>query len=695
MNNNESFLFQKNANIKTDFTENSNNSDNSFNNNKITNTNNDPNIKNNFLNIKRTNTKNSSSSGKSSSFLVPTNSNMLNSNTQNLNSADISTSNVPQKEILNINSKQSNNLIEKSSSVITNPNFLKNKIQSSNINYTTNQTITDSGQSQANANPFSNARSNSLRSSYSSINTMSGIKSKLRNIYIPKCICLVSVHPFCNELLNILEAIYSYTSSNTKIKKPLEKIIENLVIEIPLPPRGLYTINYELFDYSLTFKQSKMNELPYISFNLEQIFMHFDIDQTLEIFKHLLLETRMIFFSKDMKILSPIIHGFVTLIYPFKYPFNYITVIPEENFTILENVTPFIIGINQSYSFGFFEKYGIDISEINFLVIDVDNKDIQLHCYLTKHKDDATKKKILKKEFPDLPDHYKNKLYDKIKEYFDQIKSGRKSATGVHPNKANSQTNNICTNPNSSNNNNNLGKESGSNFIKTIRNYFYQFMVSIFLTYSKFLNLDYYNNKSMSISIPSVRNLFKVEEFLQSVNASDRPFYSKFILDTQQFADFIYKRMIPKDSKEKLEILLFDEHITSKNNRKYFSKKIATHFIPSESYDFKSIYYVEKQRPMNDSEKKFFVDYENRKGALKFGQEILFEKDGEITISYFYFPTLMTDFYFYNNIKNYIIPRNLSEELEQINIEMVSKSHLSKNFFKTKFLIKLFISNFF
>jgi hypothetical protein len=195
----------------------------------------------------------------------------------------------------------------------------------------------------------------------------------------------------------------------------------------------------------------------------------------------------------------------------------------------------------------------------------------------------------------------------------------------------------------------------------------------------------------MAVSIPSVRNLFKVDEFLSSVSTADRPFYSKFILDTQQFADFIYKRMIPKDSKEKLEILLFDEHITDKNNRKYFSKKTVTHFLHSELYDFKSVYYVEKQRPMNDFEKKYFLEYENRKSAIKYGQEIMLERDGDITISYFYFPTLMTNFYFYSNIKNYIIPRNLSEELEQINIEMVSKSHLSnfKFFFNYRFYFKI------
>ncbi len=672
---NDSMYMKKNSITQIDNSVNSNNSDNSTNPNNLSTLNNL--ISNNKTNNNKNNIKNLNT--KSSSLIITKNNPIGDSEYKKFKTANsLKTSNFPDSIITNDLDK---NIVVSNSNAygITN-------INSTDLNYGTGQTSMEKQNifPMQQGNPFCSQKNNSLRNSYSSINTLTTLKNKPKNVYIPKCICLVSVHPFCNQLLNILEAIYSYTSSNTKLKRPLEKIIENLVIEIPLPPRGLYSVNYELFDITFNFKQTQMNELPYIDFNLEKIFMHFEIDQTLEIFKHLLLETRMIFFSKDMKILSPIIHGFVTLIYPFKYPFNYITVIPQENFTILENVTPFIIGINQDYTPNFFEIYEIDISEINFLVIDIDNKKIDLHCYIAKNKDETTKKKIFKKEFPNLPEHYKNKLHDKIREYFDNIKSGRRSHYEVHNMKANiSNTNSNTLNSNTTTSNNlqknNKNKESNSNFVKTIRNYFYQFMVSIFLNYSKYLNLDYYNNKFMAISIPSVRNLFKVDEFLSSVNTTDRPFYSKFILETQQFADFIYKRMIPKDSKEKLEILLFDEHISEKNNRKYFSKKTPKHFINSELYQFKSTYYVEKQRQMSDFEKKYFFDYENRKSALKYGQEILFEKDGDITISYFYFPTLMTNFYFYNNIKNYIIPRNLSEELEQINIEMVSKSHLSNS----------------
>lgn len=485
-------------------------------------------------------------------------------------------------------------------------------------------------------------------------------------------------------MLKILRAIYKFCC-NTRLKKPIEKIIENLTIEVPLPPRGLYTVNYQLANETMTFTQTKMNELPYVSIDLEKIFINFKFEQIFEIYKHLLLETRLIFFAKDMALLAPIIHGFISLAYPFKYPYNFITVIPEENFPILDNITPFVFGINEEYEKNFFKKHKLDISQFSYLVIDIDKRGIELNCPELAGERECNKKKILQKEFPELPLHYKKKLQEKLQEYINKIKI-------------------------------NSEKETKEKFIWSIRGLFYQFNVSIFLNYSKFLNYDYYKNKDMSI--PSVPNLFKVEEFIKTAPVEDRPFYKKFIYETQQFADFIYKRMIPKDSKEKLEFLLFDEHITEKNNRKFMSKKVHTYFLQTQMYDFKQVYFVEKHRALNEKEIEYFKNPENRKNALKYGVEVLInhkhnhinnnnnnvdsinydekrnsncnnennnshshlnnKNEDEVMFNYLFFPALMTEFYFMNNLNNYIIPNNLSQTLEQINIEMVSRSHLSK-----------------
>ena len=55
--------------------------------------------------------------------------------------------------------------------------------------------------------------------------------------------------------------------------------------------------------------------------------------------------------------------------------------------------------------------------------------------------------------------------------------------------------------------------------------------------------------------MPSLEMLFKVPEYLKTIPQADKKFYEKFIEETQIFGDFIYLRMVPKNSKEKIRIL--------------------------------------------------------------------------------------------------------------------------------------------
>jgi hypothetical protein len=470
-----------------------------------------------------------------------------------------------------------------------------------------------------------------------------GTTSKYKNYWAPKCICIVSVYPFFIEFSKILKTIYKFSRSS-KVKKPIEKIIENLVIEVPVPPRGCYSVEYTLFNEKYILTQSQMNKLPFLSIEFEKIFINFKIEQILEIYKNVLLETRIIFFSQDLSNLTPIIQGFLSLIYPFKYPFQFVTILPEENFNFLESVSPYIIGINLKYHPNFFHDNDIDIESMTILIVDIDTRRLDiLSPNLNKISILSQRKKFMLEEFPELPKHYKNKLASRITEYISKIKS--------HPS----------------------ANEDRENFSFTIRNLFFQFIVNILQSYNKYLNTEYYTNNE--ISSPSIYNLFKIEEYIESQVAGDRPFYRKLIKETQIFVEFILKRMIPKDSKDKLEILLFDENLMEKSNRSIFSRRINTPFIHSNLYEVKNTYSVQKHRGFSEDEILNFRNPANRKEALKYGQEIFFEK-GEILISYPIFPVLMTDIFFKNSARLYFMPPNLSEYLEPINIDIVSKSHL-------------------
>jgi hypothetical protein len=470
-------------------------------------------------------------------------------------------------------------------------------------------------------------------------------KRKYRNYYAPKCICLISVYPFLLECSKILKTIYKFSKS-TKLKKPIEKIIENLVIEVPVPPRGLFSVEYNLLNEKYILTQSQMNKLPSLSLEFEKIFLTFTIEQVLEILKHILLETRIIFFSSDIANLTPLILGITSLIFPLQYPFQLVTILPKEDYLILESITPYIVGINTQYKNSFFAGNRPDISDITILIVDVDNRKIDLLSPFLKRASSNTKrKKFLSEEYPDLPKHYKKKLEKKLSEYLTKVS------------KQNS-------------------KEDRDSFVDNVKDLFFQFMVSILLNYNKYLNSGYYTNND--IGVATVCNLFKSDEFLESVDTNDKNFYKKLLLDTQMFNDFLYKRMIPKDSKEKLEILFFDENIIEKKNRTFLSRKQFTPFLHSNMYEIKNTYVVQKHRPYSETEIELLKDPKNQKEALRFGQDIFVDGD-EIVTNYQFFPTLNVNLFFTKaSIKSYFIPPNLSDDLESINIEIVSSSHLSK-----------------
>ena len=89
------------------------------------------------------------------------------------------------------------------------------------------------------------SKNNENLASLGRTNTMPIVEvNSIKNVFIPKCICLVSIYPYIKLYQRFLDIIYSYVSESREL--PLEKIITNLIIEVPVPPKGLYSIVYNL-----------------------------------------------------------------------------------------------------------------------------------------------------------------------------------------------------------------------------------------------------------------------------------------------------------------------------------------------------------------------------------------------------------------------------------------------------------------
>ena len=91
-------------------------------------------------------------------------------------------------------------------------------------------------------------------------------------------------------------------------------------------------------------------------------------------------------------------------------------------------------------------------------------------------------------------------------------------------------------------------------------------MIFLLKDYPKFLSKDYGVSRDISMS---VKDMIDIPAYLNSFNPNERDFYRR-IFNTQMFIEFIFKRMMPKDCNEKVEILFFEEKI----NEKLLSKKL-------------------------------------------------------------------------------------------------------------------------
>ena len=535
------------------------------------------------------------------------------------------------------------------------------------------------------------------------------------DIYIPKCIVVMSLYPYFGEFEIILNEIYNYSlgisleikekkpeenkksispmktgrktvkvarskAIYSKIKKkkkdiviPIDKIIENLLIELPVPPRGIYRLEYTLNNRNRKLHQNEMNQLPYVDINLKKIFADFEIKDIIDIYRHLFLETRLLFFSENIELLNIYIFSFLTFLYPFDYQYQIVTILPKNNFEIMESITPFIAGINEFYADNFFEKYNLTLSDSVF-VIDID------------------KKKVImvneQSSVPEFPKVYRKQLdknltlsinkYLKIDPNNHKNKGPRNSvittiffgedSTDVSTDNRISNASNPCQGED-------IDEYSNWNidyqFNTEIGQIFFNFNAKLLSNYSKYLNVDFYSSNAM----PSLELLFKVDQYLKDISSSDKEFYNKFITETQIFGDFIFMRMIPKNSKEKIQILSFDEKI-NENSTGIFSHSLPSVFSKSTDYNFKIDIIIQKPRELSAEEKEYYNNSENKLNLLQYGIITHNNNDGNLVFDYPIFPKLTTDIFFRKNISQFIEPMNLNENIISINEDIILKSHL-------------------
>ena len=484
-------------------------------------------------------------------------------------------------------------------------------------------------------------------------------EEKNEKLLIPKVICLSSFTPLYKHGRFLLHTIKKYVDNfNYELLfdknnfYPIEKIIQGLIFNLPGLPRGNWVIllsketfyneinqendgkTYRSFmgdinyknnqQKDLVFEESPANKRPRSLINYSLIMRFFRIEEIFEIIRSIILEEPILFFCDNIQNLTHTIEGILALIYPLEYPYPVVSVLPEENYSLISAFNHFIFGINCQFSEDLIKQKIINLDGKKIVVIvrienrfsnplNSSEKDKLKYPVISTLK--ANKKKPLikldqlknygveknqnidkniqeKKRSPKLPIHYFGKCSKRLEPL---ISSKLKEASSKN------KTKNLSS----------FEKDKIFNN-EMIENFIY-FFTCILLNYQEYcykfdkikkclifnesqvdnngyvesLSEEEYNylyeRKSMldekyNMNKLNINDIFNCAGFIAMTPTLDRPFYEKFF-QTKIFFNFIKKKIFPLSIQDKLDILYFDDKINEKLSREKKMKKIDTKFI--------------------------------------------------------------------------------------------------------------------
>lgn len=502
--------------------------------------------------------------------------------------------------------------------------------------------------------------------------------------YIPKCLCIVSVHPCIDKHEAILDILYQNMIKGKFNKIFLNDLIGELVLKIPKIPKGYKMVLLNILKNQVDLTENKLNEYPSVHIDLSKLFAMFKINVILDIFKYILCEGNLIFFGTKIYDITTSILSFLFLLSPLEYQCQVVSILPKENYFFIESDIPYILGINERYSPDFFIQNKIDIKQRLICIVDLEEKNLEI---IGKNNNNM-------KEYPDIPKHLKEGVETSIQQYYKYlINSAAINLENINNKIKNNQENN------------NFFEYKINEKNEQYQLIFYKFMISLLQDYPKYLSKNISAKDDTDIDI---NNIIDMNSYLNSFNLVEKEFYKK-IFKTKMFKEFIVRRCYPKNSMEKIKSIFFEEKINQKiAEGKVFGKaKIMDQnkLLLSKEYDYSSQVEIIDISPSQNLSYDFielckdknFINEECLKKGYIIEEDTSKDKDINITNNkynfiYYIFPSLFNSESKYNfNTNNLISPPLLYKQIDLINAKMVKISNIK--FFENKILKKNYAEN--
>ncbi|VEU44558.1 unnamed protein product [Pseudo-nitzschia multistriata] len=422
------------------------------------------------------------------------------------------------------------------------------------------------------------------------------VTTEENRLYIPKCLCILSIWPYVTAFREYLAQLYRLATSTDCMKAPIERYVMNLCSEIPAPPPGAFEVKMSILDSVIRF-WSPPAKLPiaYVSLPYQTLFDCLDIDNILHLWYCLTMERKVLLLSSQQSILTVCSEILCSLLYPMKWSHLYVPLLPKFLCPILDAPVPYLCGVTRDDWFSV-QKFVCDET----IVVDLDRnsiifgqrtaelpqvpgkkwlklnhslQDIAGHLFwrgrgLETEYDLLVRKKIDHSEFKEIAERKGEHFWKEKLATLDQAFNLQYTPDSEHV----------------SNDTTDDGDGEEQNIWDRLQEAFLRFFVAVFKDYRKFIHVPDKSKLESQSTGPGdwlnwgQNHKFDRDGFIASQN-SDYYYYLSELCSTQQFDDFITKRLY---SPELPDIIFFDQSIDAKLNRSRLKlKKVHTPFLQS------------------------------------------------------------------------------------------------------------------
>ncbi|XP_032775338.1 myotubularin-related protein 5 isoform X2 [Rattus rattus] len=166
-------------------------------------------------------------------------------------------------------------------------------------------------------------------------------------LFAPKTLVLVSRLDHAEVFRNSLGLIYTIHVEGLNVN--LENVIGNLLTcTVPLAGGSQRTISLGAGDRQVI-QTPLVDSLPVSRCSVALLFRQLGITNVLSLFCAALTEHKVLFLSRSYQRLADACRGLLALLFPLRYSFTYVPILPAQLLEVLSTPTPFIIGVNAAF----------------------------------------------------------------------------------------------------------------------------------------------------------------------------------------------------------------------------------------------------------------------------------------------------------------------------------------------------------